>query len=529
MLAFFVFLVLQLAASSLAAPTVQLDHATITGVANGPLKKFLGIPYVLPPIGPLRLRLPQPITPYNQNFVATEYGPICPQMEQKLVLPDFVPDIVREEFAGIGAPIALPQSEDCLTVNVIVPANATIHSKLPVLVWIYGGGFEIGYPSSTDGSVLVNQSIALGSPVVYVSLNYRLNVFGFLASKEVKKAGLGNLGLHDQRQALRWVQRYINQFGGDPAKVTLWGESAGAISTAAHLVTNGGNNEGLFRAAIMDSGAPLYVGDITHGQPSYDFIVAQTGCSGAHDTLECLREAPFESLMRATNSTPNMFSYQALAETFILRVDGVFLTDNPQQLVKQGSVAKVPFINGVNDDEGTLFSFTALNISTTADLVTYWQTYYLPRTPCAEIEAVFALYPADPVSPAGSPFDTGAENALTPQFKRFAAIMGDLVFQGPHRFFMQERADKQEAWAYSVSWRMRTAAATSGSTLSASLQTLDPSANTNDTDVAWPRYTNKSPNLLTFLDGDVPLAITRDDYRVEAIRAVTELMLKYPY
>jgi carboxylesterase type B len=95
-----------------------------------------------------------------------------------------------------------------------------------------------------------------------------------------------------------------------PYLLCSWGESAGAISTAAHLVTNGGDNEGLFRAAIMDSGAPLYVGDITHGQPSYDFIVAQTGCSGAHDTLECLREAPFESLMRATNSTPNMFSYQ---------------------------------------------------------------------------------------------------------------------------------------------------------------------------------------------------------------------------
>jgi carboxylesterase type B len=147
------------------------------------------------------------------------------------------------------------------------------------------------------------------------------------------------------------------------------------------MVTNGGNNEGLFRAAIMDSGTPLWFGDITHGQQYYDHIVNHTGCASSSDTLDCLRNAPFEALMSATNSTPNMFVYQvclderlksnyatygrkkALAEAFIPRVDGVFLTDNPQQLVKRGSVANIPMINGVNDDEGTLFSFTTLNIT----------------------------------------------------------------------------------------------------------------------------------------------------------------------
>ncbi|KAJ7292203.1 carotenoid ester lipase precursor [Mycena rebaudengoi] len=538
----FLFLLLQVASSIAAqAPTVHLDHATVTGFTDGTLKKFLGMPYVRPPVGPLRLHLPQPILSYKQNFAATAYGSICPQMRQTLVLPDDVPEIVREEMGNIGAPIPLNQSEDCLTVNVMAPANAAPHSKLPVLVWIYGGGFEIGYPSSTDGSVLVNQSIALGSPVVYVSLNYRLNVFGFLASKEVKEAGLGNLGLHDQREAMRWVQRYIGQFGGDPKKVTIWGESAGAISTASHLVTNGGNNEGLFRAAIMDSGAPIWVGDITHGQRYYDFIVQHTGCSRARDTLDCLRKAPFDTLMRATNSTPDMFSYQSLAESFIVRVDGVFLTDNPQQLVKRGSVSKVPFINGVNDDEGTLFSFTALNITTNDQMVDYWQQFYLPKASKAEIERVFSLYPEDPA--AGSPFDTGDESVLTPQFKRYAAIMGDLVFQGPHRFFMQHRANLQPTWAYLYKRGKATpylgsfhstelANAYGGGDLGAHFirfaATLNPSSNSSG-DVAWPRYTTKSPQKLTFLDGDVPLTITNDDYRVEAIKAVTDLLLKYPY
>ncbi|KAF7366927.1 Carboxylic ester hydrolase [Mycena sanguinolenta] len=538
------FVLLQVASSLAAPPTVQLDRATVTGVTDGTLKKFFGIPYVQPPVGPLRLRLPAPIPNYTENFAATDYGPICLQKEEKLVLPADVPETVVEEVGGIGAPVPLNQSEDCLTINVFAPADATPNSKLPVLVWIYGGGFATGYSSITDadGSVLVNQSIALGTPLVYVSLNYRLNVMGFLAGKEVKEAGVGNLGLQDQREALRWVQRYITQFGGDPTKVTLWGQSAGAMSTAAHLVTNGGNNEGLFRGAIMDSGAPLWVGDITHGQPSYDFIVEQTGCAHALDTLDCLREVPVDTLMKATNSTPNVFSYQSLAETFIIRVDGVFLKDNPQQLVKQGSVSNVPFINGDNDDEGTLFSFTALNLSTTDELVTYWQTFFFPHTPREEIADVFALYPSDPA--AGSPFNTSDANALTPMFKRYAAIMGDFVFQGPRRFFMQHRSDLQPTWSYLYKRGKDTPYLGSchgsevptayGGDLSEYfirfVATLNPSpASNTSTQIAWPRYTAKSPNMLTFLDGDVPLTITQDDYREEAIQAGTELFLKYPY
>ncbi|KAF8188779.1 carotenoid ester lipase precursor [Mycena galopus ATCC 62051] len=542
------FVLLLQVASSVAtpAPTVQLDRATVTGVTSGTLKKFLGIPYVRPPTGPLRFRLPHPISSYTENLAAEAYGPICPQMKQQLVLPADVPEIVIEEVGGTGAPIPLNQSEDCLTVNVIAPANATPHSKLPVLVWIYGGGFEIGYPSSTDGSILVNQSIALGSPVVYVSLNYRLNSLGFLASKEVKAAGLGNLGLQDQREALRWVQRYITEFGGDPVKVTLWGESAGAISTAAQLVTNGGNNEGLFRAAIMDSGSPLYVGDITHGQRWYDFLVEQTGCSHASDTLDCLRSLPLDTLMKATNSTPNMFSYQSLAEAWIIRVDGLFLKDDPQQLVKQGSVSNVPFINGVNDDEGTLFSFTALNISSTAELVDYWQTYYFPNASKAEIAEAFAHYPSDPA--AGSPFNTSDQNALTPHFKQYAAIMGDVVFQGPHRFFMQHRSDLQETWSYLYKRGKDTpylgtyhsselSNAYGGGDLGERFirftTTLNPNSPTstsdNGTDIVWPRYTTESKEMLTFLDGDIPQTITQDNYRVEGIQALTDLVLKFPY
>ncbi|KAJ7858753.1 carotenoid ester lipase precursor [Mycena leptocephala] len=498
---FFV-LLLQVASSLVtptqANPTVRLDGATVTGVTKGTVNEFLGIPYVKPPIGPLRLRVPQPIPSYTKNFAATAYGPVCPQQAQTLVLPDDVPEIVREEMAGIGAPSPLPISEDCLTVNVIAPSGATPRSKFPVLVLLIAaqGGFEIGFPSSTDGSVVVNQSIALGSPVVYV-------MFGFLASKEVRDAGLGNLGLRDQRQALRWVQRYITQFGGDPSKVTLWGESAGAISTSLQMVTNGGNNEGLFRAAIMDSGTPLWFGDITHGQQYYDHIVNHTGCASSSDTLDCLRNAPFEALMSATNSTPNMFVYQALAEAFIPRVDGVFLTDNPQQLVKRGSVANVPMINGVNDDEGTLFSFTTLNITTNEQLVTYFQTYYVPGASTAEIEHVLALYPTTPLLER-----SGLQPTWTYLYKRGKATPYLGAF---HSTELANAYGGGDLGAFFI----RFAA------------TLNPSA--ADATIKWPKYTLKSPDFLTFLDGDVPLTITQDDYRVEAIRAMTEMMLLHPY
>lgn len=196
----------------------------------------------------------------------------------------------------------------------------------------------------------------------------RSPAFGFLASQEVKDAGVGNLGLQDrkklsivlstsgssseflniscytsEREALRWVQKYIGAFGGDPTKVTMfvqllpyhqprfhtciqiltifcftpcslpsysWGESAGAISVALHMLTNGGDTEGLFRGAFMESGSPIPVGDITGGQPYYDDLVERTGCSGSSDTLECLRGVEYQTLLDAVNQSPSIFSYQ---------------------------------------------------------------------------------------------------------------------------------------------------------------------------------------------------------------------------
>jgi carboxylesterase type B len=243
-------------------PIVSLDSGLFTGTTANGTNKFLGIPFAQPPVGDLRFRHPKPLGPYVGNHNATAFGLSCPQQAANLSLSG-LPLATLEYLETLGTTSTIPIGEDCLFINVVAPAQATSGSKLPVVVWIYGGGFEDGSSANVDGSTIVNHSIALQKPVVYVSLNYRLAAFGFLASQEVKDGRVGNLGLWDQRLAFRWVQKYIHAFGGDPSKVTIWGQSAGAISVSLQMLTNGGNTEGLFRAAFMQSGSPIPVGDIT--------------------------------------------------------------------------------------------------------------------------------------------------------------------------------------------------------------------------------------------------------------------------
>ncbi|GLB38556.1 putative type-B carboxylesterase lipase family protein [Lyophyllum shimeji] len=527
------------AAAPLAAPTVQLDSLTVIGTTSGRVSKFLGIPFAKPPTGDLRFRLPQPVPAYTESFSATSYGLSCPQQAIDLpILTGLAAEAVDYVVNSIFG-LVFPDSEDCLTINVVKPATATPTSKLPVIVWIFGGGFELGSPSMYDGGVIVDRSIALGTPAVYVSMNYRLSGFGFLGGQEVKDAGVGNLGLQDQREALRWVQKYIGAFGGDPTKVTIWGESAGAISVSLHMLANDGNTEGLFRAGFMQSGSPIPVSDITHGQKYYDALVSQTGCSDSEDTLACLRTVPYKTLKAAVDRSPGIFAYQSLSLAWLPRADGVFLTDDPQKLVQQGKVANIPFITGDCDDEGTLFSLSTLNISTAAELKTYLKTTFLPGVPDADLDRLLKLYPGDIT--AGSPYDTGIFNAITPQFKRIASFMGDGVFQAPRRFFLDQRSGKQNTWAF-LSKRFKALPVLGSAHASDILNVyggggmadylirfaanLDPNPKSS---VQWPKYTTATRKLLTFTDGLFDdEVITEDTYRQEAMAFLTNVTLAHP-
>ncbi|KAI0296558.1 carotenoid ester lipase precursor [Multifurca ochricompacta] len=527
--------------SAPSAPQAYLDNATFTGIYIGRTARFLGIPYAQPPTCNRRLRLPEPLPPYEGHYDVHKFGPSCPQ--QRLILPIGLNTGLEKDVSSIVTSLyedVTTDSEDCLTINVVTPVSATPSSGLPVVVWFFGGGFEIGGTATYDGGVIVSRSIEIGEPVIFVSMNYRISALGFLPGKEVKEAKIGNLGLQDQRLSLKWIQKYISAFGGDPSKVTIWGESAGAISVALHMLVNQGDQQGLFRGAIMQSGGPIPVGDIEHGQQYYDALVKNAACDNSPDTLECLRNVPFPRLKYAMDISPNFFAYQGLTLAWLPRVDGVFLTEPPQYAVLRGHVANVPMITGNCDDEGSLFSLSSLNISGTDDLRVYMKSFMLPSAAPNELDLLLQYYPDNQL--AGCPFDTGIRNELGPQFKRIAAIQGDIVFHGPRRFFLTHQARKQSSWAFihkrgkdtpfvgAVSTRDRPSEFVWWGELADYIIYFTRNLNPNGKlGIKWPQYNLRNPKALIFQDDPFfPVIVGDDNYRANSLEFVANLSLLHP-
>ncbi|KAI0793614.1 carotenoid ester lipase [Fomes fomentarius] len=523
-------------------PTLQLDAATVVGTRNGSVDSFLGIPFAHPPVGDLRLRLPQISTSYNGTINATKLGNQC--LGQALPLPPNLPPDVVQVVGPLLPQFSLnpdvPVSEDCLNINIIRPSNLPADAKLPVLFWIYGGGFVLGSNSLPiyNGSAVVQRSIDIGEPIIFVAVNYRLNVFGFLGGKEVKEAGLGNIGLHDQRAGLHWVNRFISAFGGDPSKVTIWGESAGAISVALHMLTNDGNTEGLFRAGIMSSGSLVPTGDIIDLQGTYNFVVDQVGCSRSSDTLACLRTVPADDLVAAANNTPELTSYSGLGIPYMPRADGIFLKEPIPELACKGKLAKIPFIMGDVKDEGTLFSLGILNVTTDDEFADFLRQVWFPGASRADVEPILEAYPSDPA--AGSPFDTGNANAITSQYKRIAAVQGDWFFQAQRRTLLKEYASKQPAYSYlSARGNFPAIGDVHGSDLLIAfaggdltdylvrfVNHLDPNGKTG---VQWPRYSLATRPVLQFNDGEPAINVTSDIERLQGMEVVASLGRRFPF
>jgi len=289
----------------------------------------------------------------------------------------------------------------------------------------------------------------------------------------------------------------------------------------------------------MESGSPTPVGDITNGQDDYDALVQRVGCSAASDTLVCLRGVSETTLQMAIDLSPDIFSPRSLNLAWQPRTDGEFITDLPWNLIQQGSVANIPFVTGVNDDEGTLFSIALANITNNADFLAYIKETYLPSANATTINAVASAYPDDITQ--GSPFDTGILNAITPEFKRLAAFQGDLAFQSPKRFFLAHTASKQNTWSF-INKRLKVTPILGTFHASDLLQTygagemqdylihfinnLNP--NTGSKLLNWPQYSTTAPSLMTFLDGLIPLIISQDTYRSSAIALLEQLSLQFP-
>jgi len=301
---------------------------------------FKGVPYAAPPVGDLRWKPPQPVKSWEGVRQATKPSPWCPQ-------PKSVAFAARTG----------QQAEDCLYLNVYTTAKDTA-AKHPVMFWIHGGGHTTG-----SGMALFYSGARLAPlGVVIVSINYRLGPLGFLAhpllSRESEKNVSGNYGFLDKISALKWVKRNITAFGGDPDRVTIFGESAGAASVTRLMVSP--LARGLFHRAISQSGGPF--GRNRHLRLQGKFpesaeemgikVQALLGCEKAENPLGCMRAKSHQEILEATKPAQGLYGRGL---RFGPIVDGWAIPEDPGLLFYKGEIAKVPFMVGANADEGTIF------------------------------------------------------------------------------------------------------------------------------------------------------------------------------
>lgn len=321
-------------------------------------KAFLGLPYAAPPVGDLRWKAPQPPTAWLGTRDATEFGARC---EQWHIWDDYI-------FQDAGP------SEDCLFLNVYAPKAAQPKSKLPVMVWIHGGGFIAGAgsePRYTNPALVAKN-------VIVVTINYRLGVFGFLANQDLAKEAeghSGNYGLMDMITALRWVKANAEQFGGDPNNVTIFGESAGSFAVSGLMAAPGAR--GLFQKAIGESGA--FFGNTLSASTLAERSKrdqAWTVSLGANSLAE-LRAMPADKILEAAKKFPAGFTPV---------VDGAFVTESIADTYAAGRQADVPTIIGWNRDERT----NTLSKDLTADK---WKAYATEHYG-ARAEQFLAAFPA---------------------------------------------------------------------------------------------------------------------------------------
>lgn len=345
--------------------TIEIADGAVEGEVVGGTRRFLGIPFAAPPVGALRWRPPQPPTPWSGTLQTKQFSSACPQRPSTLGTPS--------------------ENEDCLYLNVWTPDPAP-SEPLPVMVWFHGGGNEFGstgdeIPLGLGGLIFDGQILTERHDVVVVTTNYRLGRLGFfahaaLAAEDPDYPYAGNQGLLDQRQALEWVKSNIVPFGGDPDRVTIFGESAGSADVCLHMVSPG--SRGLFHRAISESGGCTTRQDTAaEGAATAARMAEAVGCAGAADELACLRSVSVASLL--DSGVP-----------FGVTVDGGFLTQQPRDAFAAGDFADVPYVIGANADEGTIFFLGFPPVTTDAEYLDALRERYGDRA-----EEIAALYPPE--------------------------------------------------------------------------------------------------------------------------------------
>ena len=362
-------------AQAASGPTVSIDSGKVQGLIKDSVAEFLGIPYAAAPVGKLRWTPPQPASSWNGVRDATTYGSTCAQVTTLGV------------FAGPAN-----SNEDCLFANVFTP-NLQNTAKLPVIVWIHGGGNLDGESNDYDGS-----KMALQGNTVVVTFNYRLNLMGFLAVPSLDSEGhnFGNYGLLDQQMMLNWVRENIASFGGDPNNVTLGGQSAGAIDTGLAMLSP--MAAGLFQRGICESYCPTgNLPTVATAESVGEQFATAAGCGNktGQAQAQCLRAVPAAEVEQLAGTA-------SAASAYVLGpiLDGTVLPVQPPTAWANGQFTHIPLINGnVQDEENFGLAITEYfsqprQPATAAQYdSTIANTYSGPAYPAGTAEKVLKLYP----------------------------------------------------------------------------------------------------------------------------------------
>ena len=382
---------------------VSVEGGKVEGVVENNITVFKGIPFAQPPVGDLRWKAPQPVKKWEGVLKANKFAPACPQM--KLKYPGFIPP---------------PSSEDCLYLNVWTPAKSS-GEKLPVMVWIYGGGFAMGATSSPaySGDQLANHGVIL------VSIAYRVGPLGFMAHPELTAEASnkvsGNYGLLDQIEGLKWVQKNIKAFGGDPAKVTIFGESAGAESVS--ILAASPLTRGLFRGAISESGGSFSPVKSARVPDCMQLL------AGAENLgVEFMKRMGANNLGELRKFSPDKWLDDPMAQMggFWPVVDGYVIAGDQYKLYEEGKYNDVAVIIGTNSDEGSMF----VRAVPADQYLQYAAAHFGPVS-----DKILKLYPVD---------------SLTGTYRPLADIFRDGVFAWPSWCWakLQTKTGKSKVFVY---------------------------------------------------------------------------------
>jgi acetylcholinesterase len=370
-----------------------------------PVDAWLSVEYSTQPVDQERFK---PVT-WPKAFEgvkdATEFGPICYQ----------------NMFGSLG------QSEACLTLNIYRPSGIAADQKLPVLVFLHGGSFVTGSHRSFDGALFVAKS---AQPLMVITVQYRLGALGSLPAKFMEEEDLLNLGIRDQRQALEFVQKYVQYFGGDPNKVTLAGQSAGGHSVGIHLFHNYGTDTGkpLFHQAMLSSGSP-----IARAFPGVDYALYQhqvehfmdyMNCASSPSTaaLACLRSAEVDDLQFISSSLYNVNNYN-ITWPWQPVSPGPLLEKRGSTSGAEGTFFHVPILISSTTDEGK--AFVPQDLRTNEEYLAFWQNL-APGLNSQDLADLVTLYPNG--EPAA---DLHSNTYVSLQFERLAAAYGDYSYICP--------------------------------------------------------------------------------------------------